>query len=87
MKNLSRKDRENDIPGKDTLYSECITKTVTAVQESYGYVTFTTDIIPERALVFINGALNRDNYSLNTPANGTITFEDINEGDEIVIVY
>lgn len=87
MKNLSRKDRANDIPGKDSFYTQCESVTVSAEQEAAGVVVVSQNVIPNRAMVFVNGALNRGNYVLNAPTDGSITFDIINEADEITIVF
>ena len=87
MENYSRSDRSNDIPSKNEIYAQCATVTVTAAQETSGEVSVSLTALPNRALVFINGALNRGNYVLNAPSDGPITFDSIYEADEIVIVY
>ena len=87
MKNFSRTDRSNDIPGKNDVYAQCATVTVTAEQATSNVISVCQTALPNRALVFINGALNRGNYVLNAPSDGSITFDSIKEADEIVIEY
>lgn len=88
MQNYSRSDRPLDIPGKGYSFAHSIVVSVTSSQEDTGVVEILqNEALPSRTLVFVNGALNNGNYTLNSPADGSISFDSLNEYDEIVVVY
>lgn len=89
MKYYGSQDNEKDLMTKDSCYSHCLRRVITDTEEENGYFTINgrKSIFPNTMLMFVNGALNNGNYEQAVEGNDLRITMDVNDGDEVIIVW